>query len=219
VQLPQKCLTPVKVCAMRFTRLTTGGAVAAGPKNSLVTDKITEIGVSPQIAEGAEVELGGACGCPIISFKNSDTLKRYNLAITRASLTAMEEEMLFGSALILDQSTTPVPIGAHNPVQSQCGARSQVAVEAWSQAVDFDAPDVDYPWIHWIWPRVEFRQNDSTLNADATTLPIAGFTRQNKVWGTGPYGDAPEAVQPNGSWWLSKTIPAVVCGYQTAASS
>lgn len=219
-QLAKKSLTPVKICRARFTRLTATGAVAAGPNNSYVTDVLTEVGISPQIAEGDAIEVTSGCGVLLVSYKQDDQLQRYDISMSIGRVDAALKELLLGHPVILDTSTVPVPIGNHNPVRTTGSfVAPAVAAEYWQEAIDYDHRDADKAYFHWVFPMVKFREDDFDMTNDATVIPVAGSTVENTLWGVGPYaGDpAPEAVHANGAYWLTNTIPTAAVGYGTAA--
>lgn len=219
-QLEQKCLSPVQICRLRITKLDSLGQVVAGPNNAYVTDKVTEIQPNPTIRTGDEINLPDGCGCDIVNYKNDDVLIRWELALTLGALEPALQSLLLGGDLIYDDSDTPVPIGWHWPLQAQCSTSGQpnVAVEAWSKAIDYDHPDPDLPWFHFIWPWAKFQIGQFTLGNSPATMPVNGFTRQNPNWLLGPYGDAPEAVAQAGSVWLDTSVPDATCGFITAGS-
>ena len=219
-QLPQKCLTPVKACALRVTRLESDGTAAPGPNNSYVSNKFTEIGVTTELREGAEQELLDGCGCPIVEFKEDDSFKRWTFTVSVGALEFGLLEMMLGTSLILDNSTIPVPIGMQFVTPAACGVnRPQVALEAWSRAIAYDESDPDLPYFHWVWPGVKFAPapGDLTLGADVAATELAGTGVQNSRFGD-PYNELPEDPLGSGLVFLSDDFPTIACGYQTVGS-
>jgi len=220
-QLEQKCLTPLKCCALRVTRLDPDGTSAAGPNNSYVTNKFTEIGVTSEIREGTEQELLDACGCPIVEYKEDDSFKRWTFAVWVGAIEFGMQEMMLGTSLILDASTIPVPIGMQFVTPAACGAtRPRVALEAWSRAIGYDESDPDLPYFHWVWPSVKFAPapGDMTLGADVAATVLNGVGTQNTRFGD-PYNELPEEPLGSGMVFLSDDLPVIECGYQTIGSS
>lgn len=219
-QLPQKCLTPLKLCAIRVTRLDADGTSAAGPNNSYVTNRITEIGVTTELREGTEQELLDGCGCPIVSFREDDAFKRWTLSVSVGALEFGLLEMMLGTDLILDSSTIPVPIGMQFVTPGDCGVeRPLVGIEGWSRAIAYDISDPDLPYFHWVWPGVKFAPapGDMTLGADVGATALAGTGVQNENFGD-PYNELPEEPDGSGMVFLSDDFPTVACGYQTIGS-
>lgn len=219
-QIEEKCLSPVQICRLRITKLTSLGLVADGPNNAYVTDKLTELQANPTIKTGDEISQANGCGCDIVNYKNDDILVRWELQITLGAIEPALKSLLLGGDTIYDDSDTPVPIGFHWPLQAQCSTTGQpnVAVEAWSKAISYDHQDQDLPWFHMIWPWAKFQIGQFTLGNSPATIPVNGFTRANPGWGLGPYGDAPESVEEAGAVWLDTSIPTADCGFLTAGS-
>lgn len=223
MQNPEICATPLHVCRFRVTRLDSDGAVATGPNNAYVSDNLISVGVNPNVEIGLESSLIGGCGCIVATRKDPDRLKRFDFTINNAALEPAMLEMMLGGDLISDTSTEPVPIGLWYPDQIGCEfVPVWVAVEFWADAWDGDAADPDWPYIHFIYPRMTWQEGPRTHGNEFTQPVINGFTRSNASWGLGPYGDLPEAVPtgaPGGWFYTSEIPPAAECGYQTAASA
>jgi len=220
-QLEQKCLTPLKICALRVTRLNQDGTPAAGPNNSYVTNRLSQIELGSEVREGDEQEMLDGCGCPILEFKEDDSFKRWTFGLSLGSIEFGLKEMLLGTPLILDDSTIPVPIGLQFNTPAGCGAvRPKVALEVWSKAIAYDDQDPDKPWFHWVFPGAKFNPapDSLTLGADANPIVLNGRGVQNTRFGD-PYNELPEPPEGSGQVFLSEDFPVPECGYQTIGSS
>jgi len=87
------CPIPLDICALRVTRLTDLGAVAAGPNNSYVTDKITQLPVTPVIETGDDLTKKGGCSCIVATAKLPDMLKRFDFSLAKDALEPGLEEI------------------------------------------------------------------------------------------------------------------------------
>lgn len=220
-QLEQKCLTPLKICALRATRLDADGTPAAGPNNSYVTNRITELALGTEVRTGDEQELLDGCGCPILEYQEDDSFKRWTFGLSLGSLEFGLFEMLLGTPLILDDSDIPVPIGLQFNTPASCGAvRPKVALEVWSKAIAYDDQDPDKPWFHWVFPAAKFNPapDSLTLGAAAAPMVLNGRGVQNARFGD-PYAELEEEPDASGQVFLATTFPTPECGFQTIGSS
>lgn len=217
--ISKKQLTPVKVCMARFTRLNEDGTVVDDDDNSYVTDTITEVAVSPQIIEGNTIELPNGCGCLLVSLVEDPQPNGYEITVTNGRINAELRELLLGTPVVSwADGTGLVAAGNQNPIRGTCGVRKAgVAAEFWQQAIDYDDQDPDYPFVHYVFPKVVFHEADFTMNNDATTKAVTGRTRESAGFGEGPYDDLPEASDVNGMWFFDTDMPEAVVGYQTVA--
>ncbi len=212
-----ECASTVELCAIRATRLTDTGAVAAGPDNVYVVQDVIQLQFTPNINAGAEHQLLGGCGgCIIASKSDEDTLTRYDLTVQTGRLEPGFMEMMLGATVIED---TNGPIGFLQGEKRSCGTpQPRVAFEGWSKrwTVD-DEQDPQFPWWHWIWPSVAWVPAQNTLQADFGPVELAGKSAANSAWGFGPYGDQPVDVGANqiGVWADAMDLPTATCAYST----
>lgn len=222
MQNPEICATPLHVCRFRATRLNADGSVAAGPDNVYVSDNMISIQRSPNILTGLESDLISGCGCIVATRKDPDRLRRYDFVINQSALEPALLEMMLGAELIEDTSTLPVPIGVWHPNQIGCEfVPTYLAIEFWVDAWNLDAPDPDWPYIHFLYPRTTWQEGPQTYANEFTQPVVNGFTRSNAEWGEGPYGDMPEAIPDDvpGGWWYDQAAPPTAeCGYQTVTT-
>lgn len=222
MQNPEICAVPLHVCRIRVTRLAADGSVAAGPNNVYVSDEIVTVGKNPNLETGQESNLVNGCGCIVATRKDPDRLKRYDFTMNQSALEPALQEMMVGATVILDESTDPVPIGNWHPNQIGCDFEpSYVAFEFWVDAWVDDAPSVDWPYIHFLYPRMSWQEGNQTYGNEFTQPVLNGFTRSNDSWGEGVHGDQPEAVPtgvPGGWWYEDSVLPTAECGYQTVTT-
>jgi hypothetical protein len=201
------CLASIHLCRIRVTRLDALGNPAAGPNNFYVSDKPISIGVTPVVSQGSDTELRGGCDCIIAQRKGNDLLKRFTLQLDLGVLEPALIEMLTGGDAIIAGG---VPIGVWWPSGISCSdaqAQPNVCVEGWQDAWADDQQDATLPYVHWIWPSVRWQIGPHTLQNDFNQPQLNGETRANSQWGTGPFGDLPEAAGPLGGWFFEATVP------------
>jgi hypothetical protein len=212
-----ECLAAIHLCRIRVTRLDSTGHPIAGPNNVYVSDKPISLGVTPVIEAGQDRTLVGGCDCIVATYRGYDKLKRFDFQLDLGKLEPGLLEMLTGSAAILSGG---FPIGNwFDDQQFLCSGppSPNVCVEAWQDAWADDHQDPTFPYVHWIWPSTYWQIGPQTLQNDFAQPRLTGFSRGNSVWGTGIYGDLPEAAQPLGGYFYAASIPAAGCGYQSHA--
>lgn len=217
-QAPVVCGVSVLVCRIRATLLTTTGAVAAGPNNSYVSDNPIKIVVTPVVEAGKDSTLKGGCDCIIASYKGPDLLKRFELAFDFAAVEPAMLSLMLGATLVSDSSTVPVPIGVFWPDQVGCNVSGppNVAFEFWTKVWDGDNQNNSWPYIHHVYPFVNFQIGPQTYEDDFAQPSVTGTCRTNNVWNKGPYGDTPTGVpgnSPGGFFYTATALPAAACGY------
>lgn len=210
------CGTPIQACGFRFTLLDAEGDVQVVANNSFVSNKITTIGLTPDISAGADIEQRSGCDCIVASYKGADLFKRFTFEITDGAIEPAMLSLLTGGSLILDGSD---PIGMNFPLQAECGLEGPpyVAFEFWQFLYNGGGPDATWPYVHWVFPMARFQFAPMTASATEMTTPsLTGFTIQNDSWGDGPYGDEPEPIEGMGAFFYTTDAPpAASCGFQT----
>jgi hypothetical protein len=209
-----RCLTPIKFCAFRVTRLDALGNVAAGPNNSYVSGHAIQMQVTPDIDAGTERVLRNGCDCIAAQYKPDPILKRWNLVLDRDALEPGLEEMLLGNTIILDGSD---PIGIIGAADAVCAGLPKVAFEAWLELYDDDHQASDWPYAHYVWPSTTWSPSGSeTFGTDFTQPQLTAFSRSNPLWGHGPYTPAqPVEIGTYGYFYTADAPPAASCGYET----
>lgn len=210
------CPAIVHFCRMRVTRLNADGSVADEPDNSYVTAETISMQITPDVETGDETNLTGGCGCIIASKRDPDRFKRWTLEVNLGKLESELFEMLLGVDLIEDGADGGV--GINGVSQTDCAFEpSLVAVEAWADAWEDDAPHGTRPYVYFVWPATFWQFGQNTISNDFWEPTLSGFSRSNSNWFTGPYDDY--GVTFNVSQWAIVNVdvapPEGVCGYGT----
>lgn len=219
-QNPNVCGVSILVCRTRATLLNADGTVAAGPNNSYVSDNPIRVTLTPVIEAGKDSTLKGGCDCIIATYKGPDLLKRFELEFGIATIEPAMMSLMLGSTLILDDSVTPVPIGNWWPAQVGCDLDPppNTAFEFWTKVYDGDAPNNTWPYIHHVYPFVNWQIGPQTYEDEFAQPTLQGVARSNIVWNEGPYGDQPDGVpgnSPGGFFYTAEALPAAACGFAT----
>lgn len=214
-----ECLAAIHLCRVRVTRLDTTGNPVAGPNNVYVTDKPIMLTITPSILAGEDKDLVGGCDCIIASYRGYDKLKRFDFELDLGVLEPGLMEMLLGSTAILGGSDN-APIGQWwtlNQFDCSVPAQPNLCFEGWQFGWNESGQDPVWPYIHWIWPSTSWQIDAMSLQNDFNQPKIKGYSRGNTAWGTGIFGDLPEAAEALGGFFYTTTIPNAVCGYQSQA--
>lgn len=213
----------IHICKARFSKLTSAGAFSAGSTSHFVTDQIISVDYTPVIKSGDAKEVLSGCDCVPFSIRGFDKLMRFELKFQIPNLAPALEELLLGSALLVDNSTIPVPVGAVSPNQVTCGGSVQppVCAEFWTDAWQGDR-QVDAPtrYIRWVWPMSFWQIEAGKLENDFMMKSFTGWTRANPNWHDA-YGDWPTGIvgslSPFAYFW-DNTQPAASVNYSTLST-
>lgn len=182
------CASSIQLCALRVARLAADGTTPAGATNMYVTDKLAELGITPQYEEGDEITVKGGCGQILVAFKDMDRLKRLEISLTLESVDPELIELCTGSTLI---TTGGQSMGFSLPAVG-AAAINGVSLEGWSKA-----------WIGGGAPPGTTVLDGVTTNASPTlTSATAAFTAADvgrTVSGTGIPGGTTILTVTNGT--------------------
>lgn len=207
------CDQAIHLCRVRATRVDATGNPQTGANNAVVTDKPISLAVNPDILAGEVKDQKGGCDQLISTYRGQDILKRYNLQLDMGDIEPALEELLTGASVITDGSNGPIGVWFPVPCNFQ---QPYVAIEGWQDLWDCDhQPSTPFRYVHWIFPSSRWQKGPATLQNDFTLPQFTGFSVANPTWDLGPWGDLPEAAEPNGGWFYTNTIPAGACGYTT----
>ncbi len=200
------CGVSLHVCTVRLTVLDSNtGNVSDTDDNSYVSDKPLSVQVTPTIEAGADITLTGGCDCVIAAYRGTDKLKRFEFEVNVAALEPVMIAMMVGGTILVDGA---VDVGVAWPSSLECGeAEPVVAFEFWTDHWNGDSQDPTYPYIHHIYPQTRWQIGQQQYQNDFAQPVLAGFSRQNLVWGNGPYGDGPGADISNGGWFYTDVAP------------
>lgn len=213
------CNASVDLCAIRVSKLTTGGAPRTGSTNGYVTDAAIKIDIGVEVETGDEKTQKNGCGVLMATLKDPDTIKGLTLAMDLIHLDAYLNEFLTGSDTFESGGNA---IGFQfAAVGSQADF---VCVEGWSKAWDVDhqlvapftTPNATY--IHWVFPKTQWVQGKLTAEHDIMIVPVtATGTENSSITANGPFDDWPAAVAARGGvtriggWFFDSNIPTATC--------
>lgn len=208
-----ECGPSLQLCAVRVTLLDGLGNVAADTDNEYVTDLLMSMAVSPEVQAGANQILTGGCDCTVADYRGTDKLRRFTFSMLTAAVEPGLLALLIGADLVNDGGDI---IGWTWPGPVECGTTpTQVAIEFWTKHWLGDAQDTTWPWFHHVYPSTSWQIGNQTYANDFAQPTINGFSRQNQLWGNGPYGDQPTGYDfsRGGVYLTTEDPPTAECGF------
>lgn len=210
------CLTPLNLCAARFTRLETDGEADWGADAYFVKVPIS-IAETPTIDEGQLLQQRNGCGTLCAQQQQPDQWTGVGLTVTLCEDDYELFAMFTGGTVIYSAG---IPIGWTAPANGV--NPPPVLVEGWQQTVEGDNVGTlngVQQYKHHVWPYVTFVPGDKTLENAITQTPFVGkSTVNNQIGATGPFDDWPGAVNGPKGEWLTATLPTAFCSGASLAS-
>jgi hypothetical protein len=192
---------------MRVVRLGPTGAPLVGADNAYVTDNLVKLDFTMNYRDGAETERTNGQGRACLYYQAPSTVK--NLTIDGLELCYPDElieEFLSGGDVLVDDDEDPVGYAAPEVGSNPSG--NGVALELWSSAVHDEGIDDDFPYIRWLYPREQLRNDGTrTIGTDPLAPSFAGTGSQNGNYGTGAFGDWPYMSSRVFQWYRTDTLP------------
>jgi hypothetical protein len=195
---------------MRVTKLDgVGNVVVDSAGNSYVSDRAVSLAITPNIETGNTFSLRSGCGCSLSRFKARDILNWFDFTFTDG---ALEPEMMRLMLGINEIKSGADAVGVNGVGSPDCSSSEpSVALEFWTKHLVGNTQDSALPWVHWVFPKTIWQIGTNTADENFLQTQLTGFSRENDLWGHGPYGDGP----PDGSqvfewaYWKTATTPPV----------
>ena len=212
----QDCRPQVHGCMIRVARLDTNGVPLPGANNLYVSNALVSLNFTAVYTDGDEVDEKNACGASKVYFKADDTFKRGDVEITLVTPDPFLSEMLSGGDVLTagarPKGYAAPPLG---PVAS-----NPISIELWAIRVDDGDQDANYPYAHWVYPKVKnLRLGDHSHEEGAKKPVFSGQAYENINWFDGPVGDWPAESDRIFQWLPSASMPTPSCAYQVLAAS
>lgn len=201
---------------LRATKIDAAGHPVPGANNGYLLHAVVDVGVEPDIEDGAEDTLKRGDGAICATSKEDDVIKRANVDLNICSLDAAFISLVTGAVLFSDAG---VPMG-FEVLGPDDAAPAGVILEAWSKAWDNSvqaAPDAlsnAAAYFHWVFPRYRAQIGKVTLDTKHNAVPVSGVSESNSFATiNGPYDDFPAYIVAAGGVtrpygvFLDDTIP------------
>lgn len=217
--MADKCVSAIKACRIRITRLDSCGSPVVGAKSVITSAGFISVGAAADIEAGQEFLQKNACGELCINEKDCDILKRYNLTMAMCQIDPTLVEMTTSQRLLLS-GTDAIGFALGSDIQCDEGW----SLELWQKLTGQDCAGGAQEWLYWAFPWVShgavgdltFEDGPFSVNLTASTKGVGG----DDTWGADNRG--PFAVLPVGAGLLRgehvasivTTVqpPAAVCG-------
>ena len=221
-----QCLDSIKICALRATLLNNLGDIAAGPNNYATTNRELKLGWTADTDKGKDLFYRNGCDQGLAAYKSPELLKRFTTALDTFGLDPALLSILLGSAVINDGGGFPAGYEDNIQVCPADPTPPNVAIEAWSYAIDCDAQSATTPYYYHLFPLTQWQESGEwSLEVDFLKPVFAGFTRRNNQWAHGPYGGVvvgasggplyDNTTGASAHFLTSTPPPAAICGFGT----
>lgn len=173
---------------LRATKIDSCGRVVPGVGSSILTTGFMTVKATPQVDAGADKSLTKGNGDKCAQSKAADTIKYYDLQV---ALCAVDPDIvtLFNPAwaTIISNLGTSVGWEGTDQIESVKG----VGIETWSNVEGTDVctdPTATGSWGYWLWPWTTAWSLDAfTVGPDYVDLTLKGRSKNNALWGKGPW--------------------------------
>jgi hypothetical protein len=225
--MPKSCFAPIKLCALRVSRLTAGGAPEAGALNGYVTSAIQQAQIGIETEDGDSFTIKDGCGNIAHTLTDPDKITNATIGMTLTNFDFELYSILIGNSdLFLDTggAGSGDPVGWQMPAIAD-GPGNGVCLELWSRTRDggaYATPDFaggSAVYYHWVFPLVQFAIDEFTLENGVTTPGVSGVSSENpNLTVNGPYNDFNADVAAAGGItavfgvFFDTNIPDSVCG-------
>lgn len=212
----EDCRGHVSGCISRYARLDTNGVPLPGAENLYVSDALVTMLWTPVYTDGDEIDEKNACGTSKVYYKQPDTFKRADVTLTTVLPDPRLDEFLSGGDLL---SVVGRPKGFAAPPLGPITGNG-ISVEIWAIRVDDGDQDPEWPYAHWVYPKIKnLRLGDHTHEAGALKPVFSGQGYENINWFDGPVGDWPGTSDRVFQWLPTNVIPTPTCDYINLAAS
>lgn len=221
------CIAVADFCAVRVSRLTSGGAPMTGASNGYVTHEAQSAQITFETEDGRDEVLRNGCNEIVATLRDPDQIKGVGIDMVLCHLDAYLGHILTGDDVFT---------AGGNAIGGRLAAvgvdPSPVCVETWSKAraasgpyvAPFTTPDATY--IHMVFPFGRFVRSDTNLQSNFLTFPVTGVIEENDaLTANGPFDDWPSEIAGQGgcprlwNWFYDDTLPSATCDYVSVTST
>lgn len=218
----------LNLCALRLTRLNSGGHPVPGAGNGYVTTAPIKLDLTSNTEKGDSATQKNGCGVICQTYTNPDTLDSLGLSLDLCQNDPELLEIMTGATLL--SGGGGVPRGLKAPAVGS--TPPLVALEAWTLAWDNSVQAQQSlvgaaTYMHWVFPSTQWTLGNTSLAAGILTVSLTGTGAENKsLTVNGPYDDWPTDVATSGGidrlygWFYDGAIPTVSTdGYISVTSA
>jgi hypothetical protein len=158
---PASLASSVQGLALRVTALTASGTAVTGSTSAYTMNRFVTAQFTPQYAGSNNIRQQLANGNFAVTFQTSDVFMNVNVSLHIAGPDPQFNQIAVGGTILTDDDDTvvgwkPTPAG-------DIDQPNGVALELWSYAISGSRPATDYPYYHWVLPRVFLHPSDNMV--------------------------------------------------------
>lgn len=175
----------VQGIALRVTSLNTDGTAVTGTDSAYTMNRFVSAQFTPQYAGSSNIRQQLANGTFAVTYQTSDIFQNVNVTLSIAGPDPEFNEIAVGGTILTDQDSTVV--GWKPTATGEYDVPNGVALEIWSYAISGSRPATDYPFYHWMLPRVFLHpSNNMTVENNVMAWQCDGWGNDNPNFaGTG----------------------------------
>lgn len=221
-----QCISGIKACRLRITRLDACGVPVVGPKSVITSKGFISVTSTPDVEAGQEYLVKDACGDLCVNEKDFDRFKRLTLALKFCLIDPSGAEIMTGQRVQVNGTGDSMGF----TVGENAADDAFWCLELWQKIAGQPCDPLGNPeWMYWAWPYLG-RGNLGALTFDnnAFEFDVDGVNSKgvgDNTWGAtnqGPFEVLPVAQALVPGEHLTAVItseqpPAAVCGYQAYA--
>lgn len=211
------CYQTIRANRIRIGRLNTSGVPLSGTNNMYVSDTVISVNFSVETEPGDDFTQKNGNGDICVTAKSADHIKDVTLTMNLCNLDSQILEMLTGGTIITAGAQT---IGYNSPRASDNAPYTSLELwtTAWNNGSQAAGSLSEALYWHWVFPKTQWVIGSTTLENGIAQIPVTGTSFESTTLGNGIFNDLPAAITNWGpfAFYLDSTIPASVCGYQSA---
>jgi hypothetical protein len=206
----------VQGIALRVTRLDSTGKAVTGSTGAYTMNRFVSAQFTPQYAGSNNIRQQLANGNFAVTYQTSDVFMSINVTLHIAGPDPEFNEIAVGGTILTETGGTVV--GWKPTATGAVDQPNGVALEIWSYAISGSRPATDYPYYHWVLPRVFLHPSDNmVVENNAMTWNATGWGNDNPNFaGTGVGGaiNWPYATDRPYQYARVNSAPINVNGYE-----
>src|SRR5438309_6889958 len=186
---PATLASSVQGVALRVTRLQSSGAAMTGTTAAYTMNRFVSAQFTPVYAGSNNIRQQLANGNFAVTYQTSDVFQNVTVTLSIAGPDPEFNEIAVGGTLITDPNGggPSTVVGWKPTAVGAADVPNGVALEIWSYAISGSRPATDYPFYHWVLPRVFLHpSNNMTVDNNVMGWEATGWGNDNPNFaGTG----------------------------------
>lgn len=181
------CFTAIRGRRMRITKVNSLGRPIYGPASQVSTSGFVSVNMSPEIAEGTEIEVLDAAGDPCVQERSCDSLRWITVQIEFCKID-VDLLALINDTWTLLKDCDGVSVGIAESYRFNCD--TGFALEVWTDVTGYKPldPNAQGAWLYFLLSfLVGGSLGEETIENGPVTHTLTARTKRGSGWGRGPY--------------------------------